>query len=77
VPQVFDIEQAVLLLEIEPPLHKRECSLARQRSDGQRWHPTSLRRAARHEHERPPQGDQRGGAAAALEALAEDSRGRA
>ena len=30
-PQVLDIEQAVLLLEIEPPFDKRDIQLARRR----------------------------------------------
>src|SRR4028118_2329046 len=37
-PQVLDIEQAVLLLEIEPPFDKRDIQLARRRL-AKRWHP--------------------------------------
>ena len=44
-PQVLDIEQAVLLLEIEPPFDKRDIQLARRRL-AKRWHPTSRRPAS-------------------------------
>src|ERR671911_4700 len=44
-PQVLDIEQAVLLLEIEPPFDKREIQLARRRQE-------QRRRAAAHEQAR-------------------------
>ena len=36
--QIFDVEQAVLLLELEPPFDKREVQLARRRM-AKRWHP--------------------------------------
>ena len=35
-PGVVDIEQAVLLLEIEPPFDKRDIQLARRRQ-AKRW----------------------------------------
>src|SRR5215213_6231283 len=38
VPQVLDIEQSVLLLELEPPFDKRAVQLARRRM-AKRWHP--------------------------------------
>ncbi len=50
-PQVFDIEQAVLLLEIEPPFSKREVQLAR-RAMAKRWHPDIAPPGRQHELER-------------------------
>jgi hypothetical protein len=44
-PQVLDIEQAVLLLEIEPPFDKRDIQLARRRM-AKRGTPTSRRPAS-------------------------------
>jgi tetratricopeptide (TPR) repeat protein len=72
VPQVFDIEQAVLLLEIEPPFSKREVQLAR-RSMAKRWHPDIAPPGRQHEHERHLKAINE--AADQLERLAEDSRG--
>ena len=58
-PQVLDIEQAVLLLEIDPPFDKRDVQLARRKlakrlAPGHR----PARQAAR--ARAPPEGDQRG-----------------
>src|ERR1700754_96194 len=50
-PQVLDIEQAVLLLEIEPPFDKRDIQLARRRLAKQ-WHPDIAPPGRQHEHER-------------------------
>jgi tetratricopeptide (TPR) repeat protein len=72
VPQVFDIEQAVLLLEIEPPFNKREVQLAR-RQMAKRWHPDIAPPGRQHEHERHLKAINE--AADQLERLAEDSRG--
>ncbi len=71
-PQVFDIEQAVLLLEIEPPFNKREVQLAR-RQMAKRWHPDIAPPGRQHEHERHLKAINE--AADQLEHLAEDSRG--
>ncbi len=71
-PQVFDIEQAVLLLEIEPPFNKREVQLAR-RQMAKRWHPDIAPPGRQHEHERHLKAINE--AADQLERLAEDSRG--
>ncbi|MCW3014621.1 MAG: hypothetical protein JWO02_1713, partial [Solirubrobacterales bacterium] len=38
VAQILDIQQAVLLLEIEPPFDQREVQLARRRL-AKIWHP--------------------------------------
>ena len=58
-PQVLDIEQAVLLLELEPPFDKRDIQLARRRMAKQL---ASGHRAARPpaRARAPPEGDQRG-----------------
>ena len=50
-PQIFDIEQAVLLLELEPPFDKREVQLARRRM-AKRWHPDIAPPGKQLEHER-------------------------
>ena len=50
-PQVLDIEQAVLLLEIEPPFDKRDIQLARRRL-AKRWHPDIAPPGRQLEHER-------------------------
>ena len=49
--QVLDIEQAVLLLEIEPPFDKREIQLARRRQ-AKRWHPDIAPPGKQLQHER-------------------------
>src|ERR671922_479961 len=71
-PQVLDIEQAVLLLEIEPPFGKREIQLARRRL-AKVWHPDIAPPGRRHEHERHLKAVNE--AADQLERLAEESRG--
>jgi tetratricopeptide (TPR) repeat protein len=72
VPQVVDIEQAVLLLEIEPPFEKRDIQLARRRL-AKRWHPDVAPPGKQLEHERHLKAINE--AADQLERLAEDSRG--
>jgi tetratricopeptide (TPR) repeat protein len=71
-PQVLDIEQAVLLLEIEPPFDKRDIQLARRRL-AKRWHPDIAPPGKQLEHERHLKAVNE--AADQLESLAEDSRG--
>jgi len=70
--QVLDIEQAVLLLEIEPPFDKREIQLARRRQ-AKRWHPDIAPPGKQLQHERHLKAVNE--AADQLERLAEDSRG--
>jgi tetratricopeptide (TPR) repeat protein len=71
-PQVLDIEQAVLLLEIEPPFDKRDIQLARRRLAKQ-WHPDIAPPGKQLEHERHLKAVNE--AADQLERLAEESRG--
>src|SRR6201987_748276 len=71
-PQVLDLEQAVLLLEIEPPFDKRDVHLARRRLAKQ-WHPDIAPPGKQHEHERHLKAINE--AADQLEQLAEESRG--
>jgi tetratricopeptide (TPR) repeat protein len=71
-PQVLDIEQAVLLLEVEPPFDKRDIQLARRRM-AKRWHPDIAPPGRQHEHERHLKAINE--AADQLEQLAEESRG--
>src|SRR5687768_10842633 len=71
-PQVLDIEQAVLLLEIEPPFDKRDIQLARRRQ-AKRWHPDIAPPGKQLQHERHLKAVNE--AADQLERLAEDSRG--
>jgi tetratricopeptide (TPR) repeat protein len=70
--QVLDIEQAVLLLEIDPPFDKRDIQLARRRLAKQ-WHPDIAPPGRQHEHERHLKAVNE--AADQLERLAEQSRG--
>src|SRR3954454_8309554 len=72
VPQVLEIEQSVLLLELEPPFDKRAVQLARRRM-AKRWHPDIAPPGRQHEHERHLKAINE--AADQLERLAEDSRG--
>src|SRR5215217_4300616 len=72
VPQVVDIEQAVLLLEVEPPFDKREVQLARRRLAKQ-WHPDIAPPGKQLEHERHLKAINE--AADQLSRLAEESRG--
>jgi len=72
VAQVLDIEQAILLLEIEPPFGKRDVQLARRRL-AKVWHPDIAPPGRQLEHERHLKAINE--AADQLEDLAEDSRG--
>src|SRR3954463_14803363 len=72
VPQVLDIEQSVLLLELEPPFDKRAVQLARRRM-AKRWHPDIAPPGRQHEHERHLKAINE--AADVLERMAEQSRG--
>src|SRR6188472_3016227 len=71
-PQVLDLEQSVLLLEIEPPFDKRAIQLARRRLAKQ-WHPDIAPPGKQREHERHLKAINE--AADTLEAMAEESRG--
>src|SRR3954454_4988104 len=71
-PQVLDLEQAVLLLEIEPPFDKRSIQLARRRLAKQ-WHPDIAPPGRQFEHERHLKAINE--AADTLEQIAEQSRG--
>src|SRR3954453_15890418 len=71
-PQVLDLEQAVLLLEIEPPFDKRSIQLARRRVAKQ-WHPDIAPPGRQLEHERHLKAINE--AADTLGQLAEESRG--
>lgn len=71
-PQVLDIEQAVLLLEIEPPFDKRDIQLARRKL-AKVWHPDIAPPGRQHEHERHLKAINE--AADQLQRLAEQSRG--
>lgn len=70
--QILDIEQAVLLLEIEPPFDQREVQLARRRL-AKIWHPDLAPPGKQYEHERHLKAINE--AADTLEKMAEDSRG--
>ncbi|MCW2957445.1 MAG: hypothetical protein JWP18_248, partial [Solirubrobacterales bacterium] len=72
VAQILDIEQAVLLLEIEPPFDQREVQLARRRL-AKIWHPDLAPPGKQYEHERHLKAINE--AADTLERMAEDSRG--
>jgi tetratricopeptide (TPR) repeat protein len=50
-PAVFDIEQGILLLELEPPFDKRDVQLARRRL-AKVWHPDLAPPGKQFEHER-------------------------
>src|SRR3954470_14972407 len=71
-PAVFDIEQGILLLELEPPFDKREVQLARRRL-AKVWHPDLAPPGKQYEHERHLKAINL--AADQLEQLAEGSRG--
>jgi tetratricopeptide (TPR) repeat protein len=71
-PQVLDIEQAVLLLELDPPFDKRDVQLARRRM-AKRWHPDIAPPGKQHEHERHLKAINE--AADQLSSIAEESRG--
>jgi tetratricopeptide (TPR) repeat protein len=72
VPQVLDIEQALLLLELEPPFDQRAVQLARRRQ-AKIWHPDLAPPGKQLEHERHLKAINE--AADQLENLAEGSRG--
>jgi tetratricopeptide (TPR) repeat protein len=72
VPQVLDVEQAILLLEVEPPFDKRDIQLARRRM-AKVWHPDIAPPGKQLEHERHLKAVNE--AADQLERLAEESRG--
>src|ERR671915_1272454 len=71
-PQVLDVEQAILLLEIDPPFGKREIQLARRRL-AKLWHPDIAPPGRQLEHERHLKAINE--AADQLEQIAEESRG--
>src|SRR5437763_4796105 len=71
-PAVFDVEQALLLLELEPPFDQRAVQLARRRLAKQR-HPALAPAGRQHEHQRHLQAVNR--AADELASLAEAFRG--
>jgi hypothetical protein len=70
--QILDVEQALLLLELEPPFDQRAVQLARRRQ-AKRWHPDLAPPGKQVEHERHLKAINR--AADQLESLAEGSRG--
>jgi len=71
-PRILDVENALLLLELEPPFDQRGVQLARRRM-AKRWHPDIAPPGRRHEHQRHLQAINE--AADELERLAEASRG--
>src|SRR5436305_9713579 len=71
-PRILDVEQALLLLELEPPFDQRDVQLARRRM-AKRWHPDIAPPGRQHEHQRHLQAINE--AADQLEQLAESSRG--
>jgi tetratricopeptide (TPR) repeat protein len=71
-PRILDVEQALLLLELEPPFDQRTVQLARRRM-AKRWHPDIAPPGRQHEHQRHLQAINE--AADQLERLAEGSRG--
>src|SRR5579875_3984081 len=71
-PRIFDVEAALLLLEIEAPFDQRDVQLARRRL-AKRWHPDIAPPGRQHEHQRHLQAINE--AADQLEQLAETSRG--
>jgi tetratricopeptide (TPR) repeat protein len=71
-PRILDVEQALLLLELEPPFDQRTVQLARRRM-AKRWHPDIAPPGRQHEHQRHLQAINE--AADQLEQLAESSRG--
>src|SRR5215470_14693516 len=69
---VFDLEQAMALLELEAPFDMRDVQLARRRM-AKRWHPDIAPPGRQHEHQRHLQAINE--AADQLQQLAESSRG--
>jgi tetratricopeptide (TPR) repeat protein len=72
VSPVFDLEQAMALLELEAPFDVRDVQLARRRM-AKRWHPDIAPPGKQHEHQRHLQAIN--DVADELERLAEGSRG--
>ncbi len=70
--RILDVEQALLLLELEPPFDQRTVQLARRRM-AKRWHPDIAPPGRQHEHQRHLQAINE--AADQLEQLAESARG--
>src|SRR3954447_24780428 len=70
-PQVLDVEQSLLLLELDPPFDKRDVQLARRRM-AKVWHPDLAPPGKQLEHERHLKAINE--AADQLESLAEGSR---
>src|ERR1700759_2456435 len=50
-PRILDVEQAILLVELEPPFDQRAVQLARRRM-AKRWHPDIAPPGRQHEHQR-------------------------
>jgi tetratricopeptide (TPR) repeat protein len=71
-PRILDVEQALLLLELEPPFDQRKVQLARRRM-AKRWHPDIAPPGERHQHQRHLQAINE--AADQLAELADTSRG--
>jgi tetratricopeptide (TPR) repeat protein len=71
-PPILDLEQAILLLELDPPFGKREVQLARRRL-AKVWHPDIAPPGREFEHQRHLQAIN--SAADQLESLAAGSRG--
>jgi tetratricopeptide (TPR) repeat protein len=71
-PQILDVEQSLMLLELEAPFDKRAVQLARRRQ-AKRWHPDIAPPGKRGQHERHLKAINE--AADHLERLAEESRG--
>src|SRR5580704_3823220 len=71
-PRILDVEQALLLLELEPPFDQRTVQLARRRM-AKRWHPDIAPPGRQHEHQRHLQAINE--AADQLQQLAEGLRG--
>src|SRR5437763_14670449 len=71
-PRILDVEQALLLLELQPPFDQRAVQLARRRM-AKRWHPDIAPPGRQHEHQRHLQAINE--AADQLSQLAETSRG--
>jgi tetratricopeptide (TPR) repeat protein len=72
VARILDVEQALLLLELEPPFDQRTVQLARRRM-AKRWHPDIAPPGRQHEHQRHLQAINE--AADQLAELAESARG--
>jgi tetratricopeptide (TPR) repeat protein len=70
--RILDVEQALLLLELEPPFDQRTVQLAR-RQMAKRWHPDIAPPGRQHEHQRHLQAINE--AADQLAELAEGARG--